>query len=653
MMVGILYTPIHTSAQSVGVSNAAITPDASSMFEVRATNKGVLIPRVALTSILDVATIAAPATSLLVYNTATAGVSPNNVVPGYYYWDGAKWERFFTGAQSDDWRLLGNAGTSPATNFLGTTDAQDLVFRTNNTEWMRMLSTGYIVAHDVAPANSAVFSAYGGYGGVDGQGLSFGVLGISDTSGVFGIGDYRGVLGISADGDGGQFFALETAADNAGVYGACDVSDYYGFGGYFSGGYVGVYGTVAPTGADVYFGVRGDVTGGTGSNYGVAGTSDYVGVYGSADGHGVQGWGGSVGVYGSVDFATGFGVEGINEDPSGTGVLGAGNNVGGIYLTSGTGGAFTGDAGSFSYSTDASGTGVIGIGNSGAAVNTLTNGSGGAFNGNDGVYGKATGATGNGIVGVGNNGANIYTLTNGSGGAFTGQYTGVYGVSISTSYLNSGGYFEQGTTGTVYSYIATSNGPPPTNYGILSNGVKSTVVKDLNDQPVTMFCTEAPEVLFQDYGTGQLVNGKAHIELDPIFSKNIYTDEDHPIKIFVQLEGNCNGVYVTNKTINGFDVIELNNGSSNVQFSYTVVANRADDYKEDGTLNSTYSTIRFPSAPGFIPRKQKEENSLELNNNTDQKSVNTDGTNNQVIPGKDANYTPSDANNNVQNNMNK
>ncbi len=132
------------NAQSVGISNAAITPDASSIFEVRATNKGVLIPRVALTSTLDVATIAAPATSLLVYNTATAGVSPTNVVPGYYYWDGAQWVKFFVGAESDDWHITGNAGTSPATNFLGTTDAQPLVIRTNNVEEARVQSDGTV-----------------------------------------------------------------------------------------------------------------------------------------------------------------------------------------------------------------------------------------------------------------------------------------------------------------------------------------------------------------------------------------------------------------------------------------------------------------------------------------------------------------------------
>lgn len=143
-------------SQSVGISNVAITPDASSIFEVRATNKGVLITRVALTSATDVTTISAPATSLLVYNTATAGVAPNDVSPGYYYWDGAQWVKFFTGTESEDWHLLGNAGTTPGTNFLGTTDAQNLVFKTSNAERMRILSGGNVGIGNTTPAERLV-----------------------------------------------------------------------------------------------------------------------------------------------------------------------------------------------------------------------------------------------------------------------------------------------------------------------------------------------------------------------------------------------------------------------------------------------------------------------------------------------------------------
>jgi hypothetical protein len=72
------------------------TPHASAALEVLTTNKGFLAPRVALTSNSDVATIASPATGLMIYNTATAGTSPNVVVPGYYYYSGLKWERLVT-----------------------------------------------------------------------------------------------------------------------------------------------------------------------------------------------------------------------------------------------------------------------------------------------------------------------------------------------------------------------------------------------------------------------------------------------------------------------------------------------------------------------------------------------------------------------------
>ena len=51
-------------------------------------------PRVALSSTATTSNaVASPATGLMVYNTATAGTSPNNVTPGFYFYDGSKWQR--------------------------------------------------------------------------------------------------------------------------------------------------------------------------------------------------------------------------------------------------------------------------------------------------------------------------------------------------------------------------------------------------------------------------------------------------------------------------------------------------------------------------------------------------------------------------------
>lgn len=50
------------------------------------------------------------------------------------------------------WALLGNTGTNPVSNFIGTTDAQDLVFRTNNTERIRLLSGGNVGINATNPS---------------------------------------------------------------------------------------------------------------------------------------------------------------------------------------------------------------------------------------------------------------------------------------------------------------------------------------------------------------------------------------------------------------------------------------------------------------------------------------------------------------------
>jgi hypothetical protein len=50
------------------------------------------------------------------------------------------------------WALTGNSGTDPAENFLGTTDAQPLVIRTNDTERMRVTATGNVGIGTSAPA---------------------------------------------------------------------------------------------------------------------------------------------------------------------------------------------------------------------------------------------------------------------------------------------------------------------------------------------------------------------------------------------------------------------------------------------------------------------------------------------------------------------
>lgn len=59
-----------------------------------------------------------------------------------YRWSGSS----YIALSQPTWNKTGNAGTNPSTDFLGTTDNQDLVFRTNNLERWRMTTNGRLLS---------------------------------------------------------------------------------------------------------------------------------------------------------------------------------------------------------------------------------------------------------------------------------------------------------------------------------------------------------------------------------------------------------------------------------------------------------------------------------------------------------------------------
>jgi hypothetical protein len=76
------------------------TPNASAKLDVTATDRGFLPPRVALTAsnvFSPITGTSSAAAGLLIYNTATAGTVPNNVIPGYYFWNGTAWIQISNG----------------------------------------------------------------------------------------------------------------------------------------------------------------------------------------------------------------------------------------------------------------------------------------------------------------------------------------------------------------------------------------------------------------------------------------------------------------------------------------------------------------------------------------------------------------------------
>lgn len=107
---------------------------------------------------------------------------------------------------------------------------------------------------------------------------------------------------------------------------------------------------------------------------------------------------------------------------------------------------------------------------------------------------------------------------------------------------------------------------------------------------ITLTAPESPEYWYQDYATVKLVNGKAHVDLDPILTDIIVVTDEYPIRVFVTAADmiDFNGIAVVNRTATGFDLVELNGGTHNGNLDYMLIAKPKTGYGEG----------RFPQAPG-------------------------------------------------------
>ncbi|QNJ97950.1 autotransporter outer membrane beta-barrel domain-containing protein [Constantimarinum furrinae] len=500
------------------------SPNNSAQLEMADNNRGILINRVALTATNNAAPVVSPASGLLVYNTANSSSGSTEVLPGFYYWDGSQWVAM-GGTGGRDWSLEGNAGTNPANNFIGTTDATDFVLRTDDLERFRVLGTGTAAFGNNPYTNVALR--------VNNPATAFGLLSETSSNGasVYGI-DTGSGIGIRGENTGTGLGLYGYAANSHGAYTTTSYT-----GGAFLIGGIQAWGA-GDNGANGVLAVS-DKLSSTASNMGLRAVSGSTTSISSS----------SILNVGINTNATDLSLYAITEGP----ITSAGTIEAARFQTNYTGNAITADARD--------------------------------------PRAQLAGYAANVTTPVGNQ--NVYY----------------------------GGYFYSGgsSSNSSYSYAGARVGG--TNYKIIGNGTVSTIVDGATpgDSKRVMFASEAPEVLFEDYGTGQLINGTATITIDPIFSTNIVVDNDHPLKVFIQLEGDCNGVYVTNKSATGFTVNELQGGVSNVPFSWHIVGNRKD---EGGTAEnvSKYSDLRFPNAPESIAPESLEAKEMKKyipeNNNT-------------------------------------
>jgi hypothetical protein len=258
-------------------------------------------------------------------------------------------------------------------------------------------------------------------------------------------------------------------------------------------------------------------------------------------------------------------VSGTNTSSGSFGQLAATNGTTGDTGVYGNGSTF----GVVGFSS--AGPGVYGTSNSSSGVLGLSMASGGYA-----VLGQSSGSQGYGILGTGEQagvrGENNFYESYGQLGTYVTvdeSPTGVYG--------NGGSYAASyGVYGTSSNYIGVY-GIGPT-YGVYSNGplgseaYTGSDVALADNRVVELYAMQSPENWFEDFGSGQLHDGVAGVALDPTFALAVNPEAGY--HVFLTPNGDCEGLYVAQKTATGFQVRELRGGKSNIAFDYRVVAKR-------------------------------------------------------------------------------
>jgi hypothetical protein len=372
---------------------------------------------------------------------------------------------------------------------------------------------------------------------------------------IQGTGNATNGVGVGVEGVGGE---SGTGGPGIGLRGI-GVNGGGGVVGLGSGAGVGVVGTGA-------------------SGPGVQGESQLNdGVFGksSSDGAGVRG-----------ECDTGFGVFGKSAVVGFAGVNGLSEN--GI----GTSGLSTDGPGVYAMTTNNSG--VIGIseGSAGGTFGVLGISASGVA-----VFGESLAGAGAGVEGLGKR-----LGVHGEPGDADG--VGVYG--FSQSHLGVSGFTDKGTA---VSGVVAKPFPAGSLAGhfvgnvliegtLTKTGLIGALVPHSDGSHRLLCAIESPESWFEDFGKGRLVNGAAHIALDPDFAAVVDASEYH---VFLTPYGDCNGLYVARLTPTSFAVRESDGGNSNVEFAYRLVARRKGRFTRAPAQDNVAPGSSAPSPAGVAP----------------------------------------------------
>jgi hypothetical protein len=445
--------------------------------------------------------------------------------------------------------ITGNLSDSGNITATGSVTGQTANFSANNnTQVVSVTQSGSgssVVATLAGAPISYIPAVLGNATNTSGYGI--GVQGI--TASQLGVGVY-GINATSGDGVWGE----SDGANGVGVFGFADTSS--------PGSAVGVTGVSNASNGIGVNGYGGSTTNGIGVQGYTYGSSG-IGMYGSWNGSSAIGSGSEeIAVWG--DTVNGIAVLAtsdnnyavVGESTASTGVYGYSNSSTAVVGTSFNGVGMGGD--SVNYS------GVVGRtdGIAGVMGEFYDNSNEGAGFTNAGVWGD-TGSSGSiGVLGTADDGNSLFGKNN------TANHETVYAENDSSSTGAMAARFA-GPGSSTYCYVVRDT------FGlgdIVCTGSKSAAVAVDGNRMVRLYAVEAADNWFEDAGSAQLSNGSATVAFDHVFAQTVNGDVDY--HVFITPNGECEGLYVTGKSGQGFEVHELRGGHSNIAFDYRIMARR-------------------------------------------------------------------------------
>jgi hypothetical protein len=432
------------------------------------------------------------------------------------------------------WSLTGNADTMPGTHFVGTTDNQALEFRVNNARVLR------VEPHATSP------NVIGGYGGNSVTGGVYGaVIGGGGASGYTNrVTDAYGTVG---GGRGNQ------AGDGAG---AIDDQSYATVGGGADNTASGYMTTIGGGQGNTASGERATVGGGY---FNMA--SGYMATVGGGFSNEASGNRATVG----------GGTDNIASNSRATVGGGQGNTASTEYTT--IGGGFSNGASGYAatipggYDNTAAGTMSFAAGRRARANHQ------GAFVWADSTDADfASGADNQFAVRAGG-GVRFETGSAGAevlGGAGPTSWRVLPGQLDGTDTANAVTLDIPGVAGTlrVWDHLSVAN-------NLTVGGTKSAVVSTADYGQRTLYTVESPANWFEDFGSGQLVDGQAVIVIEPIFAQTVNLTGTYHVYL-TPLGDQPTLLFVTQKGATSFTVkgVSLDGVPAACGFDYRIVAKR-------------------------------------------------------------------------------